>query len=369
MITFHIPDDPAELAAALETLPDKQAVYLLWPRTGNPVLARTNVLRRRLRRVIPELHGTILRADYQRAGSRLEAHFIQLAVARANLGTGYRDVIRLRMPPWVKLVLTNDFPRTILTRQLSSAPAVYFGPFRNRSTAVRFESETLDLFQLRRCQEDLAPAPGHPGCIYGEMNRCLRPCQQAVGISEYRAEVARVSEFLSSGGRSLLSPAESARERLSSEMDFEGAALLHERCRQIDEVLSRRDEMARELGHLNAIAVVPSVAPEAVELGWLRAGHWHGFTRLDFGLLDARAVSLDARVREAAAAVPEHTAITPKDRMEQLAVLARWRYSDWCDGEMLMVDDWSKLPYRKLVNAVSRVANAQSQPRPNTHSG
>ena len=369
MNAFAVPEDPLELEALLDAIPDKPAVYMLWPVAGKPELARTNVLRRRLRRSLSELKGTIARVEYHRTGSRLESQFTQLAVARQHFGSTYRDEIKLRMPPWVKLVLSNPFPRTVLTRQLSQTPAIYFGPFRNRSTAVRFESEALDLFQLRRCQEDLLPSPGHPGCIYGEMNRCLRPCQQAVDISNYHREAERVIEFLRTGGRSLLVPAESAREKLSAEMEFEGAALMHERCRQIEEVLSQRDEMARELDNLNAIAVVRSRESEAVELGWLRGGHWHGFTRLDFGLLDARAVSLDARVREAAAMVPERGAGLPKERMEHLAVIARWRYSDWCDGELLMVDDWAKLPYRKLVNAVSRVANGQPQPRPNTHSG
>ncbi len=368
MIEITLPEDPIALEEVLEAMPDKQAVYLLWPREGKPELARTNVLRRRLRRALPELKGTITRVEYQRTGSRLESQFLMLALAKTHMGAGYRDEIRLRMPPWVKLVLTNKFPRTVLTRQLAAAPAVYFGPFRNRSTAARFESEYLDLFQLRRCQEDLEPAPEHPGCIYGEMGRCLRPCQQAVGVAEYEGEAERVAEFFRSNGRSLAAPAESNRERLSAEMDFEGAALLHERCRRIEEVLSQRDEMVRELGNLNAIAVVPSAVPEAVELGWLRGGNWKGFTRLEFGLVDARAVSLDSRVREIAVAVNNDPAHNPKDRMDHLATLARWRYSNWCDGELLMVDDWSKIPYRKLVNAVSRVAGGQPQPRPNTHS-
>jgi hypothetical protein len=45
--------------------------------------------------------------------------------------------------------------------------------------------------------------------------------------------------------------------------------------------------------------------------------------------------------------------------MEQLAIVSRWFYSTWRDGEMLLVDDWHKLPYRKLVNAVSRVVKQQ----------
>jgi len=59
--------------------------------------------------------------------------------------------------------------------------------------------------------------------------------------------------------------------------------------------------------------------------------------------------------------------------MEQLAILSRWFYSSWRDGEMLLVDDWQKIPYRKLVNAVSRVAKGpvaaeQQTPHPNNHS-
>ena len=54
------------------------------------------------------------------------------------------------------------------------------GRFEPRGAAELFENQFLDLFQIRRCQENLEPSPQHPGCIYGEMNRCLRPCQQVV---------------------------------------------------------------------------------------------------------------------------------------------------------------------------------------------
>src|SRR6202012_3766077 len=134
----------------------------LWPYTGKPYLARTNVLRKRLRRMLTTLAGTIARIEYRLTGSRLEAQFLVLELARRHLGAKYRDEIRLRFPPWVKLILTNPFPRTAVTARIGQARAIYFGPFRNRSTATRFESEFLDLFQLRRCQEDLAPRPDHP---------------------------------------------------------------------------------------------------------------------------------------------------------------------------------------------------------------
>jgi excinuclease UvrABC nuclease subunit len=354
-------------ASEIDTLGNRPAVYLLWPREGKPHLARTNVLRRRLLRTLRTLGDTIHRIEYQHTGSRLEAQFLTWQLARQHLGAGYRGEIRLRLPPYVKLVLSNPYPRTQVSSHLGRAPAVYYGPFRDKSTAARFESEFLDLFQLRRCQEDLLPNPDHPGCMYGEMGRCLRPCQQAVGIEEYRGEAARVADFLHSAGHSLLGPAIAARDRLSAEMDFEGAALMHQRLSRIEQVLALSDEMARDVNRLHAITVTASAAADAVELGWMRGGAWQGFRRLDFALADGRAVSLDTRLRETAASIPE-TRPAPRERMEQLAILSRWFYSTWRDGEMLLVDDWAKMPWRKLVNAVSRAAKEPPKPHPNTRS-
>ena len=38
-----------------------------------------------------------------------------------------------------------------------------------------------------------------------------------------------------------------------------------------------------------------------------------------------------------------------------LALLARWYYSSWRDGEWLPFDGFPALPYRKLVNAIHRI--------------
>ena len=376
MVEFALPEEPAALDEALESIPNAPAVLVIWPREGKPWIARTNVLRRRLKRLLGaregtsrsvSLRGTATRVEYRLTGSRLEAHFLVWELARRHLGAGYRREIRLRLPSYVKLVLSNRFPRTQTTTTIGRAPAIYFGPFRNRATAARFESEFLDLFQLRRCQEDLEPSPEHPGCIYGEMGRCLRPCQIAVGEEEYRGESVRVAEFLRTSGRSLVAPTAAARDRLSEEMDFEGAAMMHQRLQRIEQALAAADEMAREVSALHAFVVVPSAEPDAIELGWLRGGYWQGLTRLEFRLAERGAASLDARLREAVGAVPERVA-TSTERMEQLAILSRWFYSSWRDGEMLSIDDWQKMPWRKMVNAVSRVAAAQRSSRQSSRS-
>src|SRR6266436_4965606 len=279
MPEIAVADALPALDAALEELPNRPAVFLLWPKQGEPYLAKTTVLRRRLLRLLREreapsrllnLRHTLARVEYWLTGSKLESAVRMYELARQHFPKKYLEVLRLRMPPYVKVILTNEFPRSHVTAHLGRARAVYFGPFRSRATAERFEAQFLDLFQMRRCQEDLTPSPNHPGCIYGEMAMCLRPCQQVVGAAEYGHEAARVVEFLRTDGRSLLESIGHSRDRLSEEMQFEEAARQHKRYEKVQEVLRLRDELARDIDRLHGVAITRSLSADAVELWFVR---------------------------------------------------------------------------------------------------
>jgi excinuclease ABC subunit C len=367
MTSIEVPQDLAQLDAAVEALPNQPAVFALWPAEGDPYLSKTGVLRRRLLRLLRErekpsrllnLRHTVRRIEYRLTGSAFESSVVFYEQARRIFPETYPDVLRLRMPPYLKIVLANEFPRSHITTHLSRTTGLYFGPFRSRASAERFESQFLDLFQMRRCQEDLAPSPEHPGCIYGEMAMCLRPCQQVVGAPEYAHEVERVVDFLRSDGRSLVASIEHSRDRLSEEMMFEDAARQHKRLEKVLDVLKLRDELARDVDRLNGIAITRSLAADAVELWFVRGGNWHQPQRFSFAVQEGMTVSLDRKLRETLANL-EPVKLTVRERQEYLALLARWYYSSWRDGEWLAFENYEDIPYRKLVNAVSRVARRE----------
>jgi excinuclease UvrABC nuclease subunit len=352
----------------LEQVPNHPAVFLLWPKEGSPYLSRTALLRRRLLRLLKDrekpsrmlnLRGTIARIEYQLTGSTLESSIAAYEQARVHFPETYAEVLKLRMPPYVKMILSNEFPRSTITTHLARTQAVYYGPFRSRASAERFESAFLDLFQMRRCQEDLVPSPEHPGCIYGEMNMCLRPCQEVVGAAEYASEVGRVTEFLRTGGRSMLVSIAQSRDRLSEEMRFEEAARQHKRYEKVEEALKLRDELARDLDRFHGVAITRSVAPDAVELWFVREGWWQEPQRFSFAVEEGKTVSLDTKLRHVFGNVAARK-ISSRQRQEYLALLARWYYSSWRDGEWLTFESYEDIPYRKLVNAVSRVARLES---------
>ncbi|HTX34847.1 MAG TPA: hypothetical protein VME43_07495 [Bryobacteraceae bacterium] len=364
MPTIEPAGDLAALDAAIEALPNQPAVFLLWPHEGRPYLSKTGLLRRRLLRLLKErerpsrllnLRQTAERIEYRLTGSALETAVVHYQWARRHFPENYLELLKLRMPTYVKLVLSNEFPRSQLTTHLTRSSGLYFGPFRSRASAERFESQCLDLFQIRRCEEDLKPSPDHPGCMYGEMGMCLRPCQEVVGPAEYGHEVGRVVEFLRSGGQSLLDSIGRSREQLSEEMRFEEAARQHKRYEKVTEVLKLRDELARDVDRLHGVAITRSVAADAVELWLVREGYLLEPRRFSFEVQEGVTISMDRRLRETISGA-ETPKMTVRERQESLALLARWYYSSWCDGEWLDFDGPEAVPYRKLVHAISRVA-------------
>ncbi|MEO8595082.1 MAG: hypothetical protein ABI759_17310 [Candidatus Solibacter sp.] len=368
MTTLEFGGDLAQLDAAMDALSDRPAVFLLWPREGEPLLSRTGVLRRRLRRLLAErerpsrllnLRHTVERIDYRLTGSAFESSIVFYELARQHFPNDYPRLMKLRLPPYVRLVLHNEFPRSHITTHLSRTAGLHFGPFRSRASAERFEAQFLDLFQMRRCQEDLVPSATHPGCIYGEMAMCLRPCQEVVGAAEYAGEIARVAEFLRTDGRSLLESIGHSRDRLSEEMLFEDAARQHKRYEKVLDVLRLRDELARDIDRLNGVAITASLAPDSVEMAFVRDGLWCAPQRFGFEIHEGKPLSLDRQLRDTLADVSPRK-LSVKERQEYLALLARWYYSTWREGEWLPFESYAEIPYRKLVNAVSRVARGNS---------
>ena len=348
---------------AIEQAPNLAAVFLVWPKPdGQPYLGRTNFLRRRLLRLLKErdkpsrmlnLRDVSDHVDFWLTGSQLESSLLLYRLARQHFPDTYLKLVKLRMPAYLKLILSNEFPRTAITTRVTGGKGLYYGPFRSRTSAEGFQSQWLDLFQIRRCEENLVPHADHAGCIYGEMNMCLRPCQQIVGVEQYNSEVDRVVQFLRTDGDNLIDNTTATRDRFSAELNFEEAARQHRKMERIKQILGLRDDLVTDLDRLCGAAVATSANASAVNLLFLRRGWWHGPIRFELG--PGEGISMDRRLREMIQSLPPKDLSSP-ERQEHLALLAKWFYSTWRDGEFIPADSLEALPYRKLVNAIARVA-------------
>jgi excinuclease ABC subunit C len=371
-VQMQVPDpiiiERDNLDASVAEVPNADAVFVVWAGDQSAYLAKTSMLRRRLLRIFKavdsprrslNLREVATRVEYWPTASRFESMLVHYALARRYFPEDYLRMIKLRMPAYVKLILANEFPRTQVSTRLSASRALHYGPFQSRAAAELFENQFLDLFQIRRCQENLEPSPQHPGCIYGEMNRCLRPCQQVVTRDEYLSEVVRVEEFLRGNGAGLLSVATAARDRLSAEMNFEEAARQHKQLERVQEVVALRGDLVCDIERLYGVAIAPSLAADSVLLWFVCQGAWQAPVKFPLTSM----ISLDQRLRELVGSIKP---MVPSlaEKQEHLALLARWHYSTWSDGEWIGFPALDQAPYKRLVRAISRVRQKAASVEP-----
>jgi excinuclease ABC subunit C len=356
------PSDP-ELAERLAQTPKALGVYVLTPETGNPYLGWSAYLSKRLSRLLlgaraedsnrlAKLRSKLIGIEYWPTGSRLETSLLVYWLARQHDPARYRQRLKLKSPWLVELLIRDDFPRLSVQNRYTTGQALAFGPFRSRDAAERFQQGTESLFQIRRCVERLEPHEDHPGCIYGEMNQCMRPCQLAVTASEYAAEVSRATEFLESNGRHMIGVLTAARDRASEETGFEEAARIHREIERVKAVVALRDDLVTDVECLNGIALTRAAAERSVALWPMISGYWQPPLVIDFSRPDADSRSLDRQLREQ---LVSRIASGSRngDRLEHIALLSRWYYSTWRDGAWFAFRSPSDVNYRALVRGIS----------------
>ncbi len=323
-------------------------------------------LPRRLRRLLCDssgqptmlanrLHGSATTVRYWPTASKLESSLLLYQLAKIHFADDYMTRLRLRMPWFVALVDTDRFARLTVTNRLIKKAESAIGPFPNREAAQRYQEELLGLFQLRRCWEELNPAPEHPGCIYGEMNLCLRPCQCAVNEKAYRHEADAVKDLLYANGRSTLHQLSLARDKAAAETDFEAAAQFHKRIEKLKTANKSRDEAITDVQEFNGIAITRGLRENQFRLWPVLASCWQEPVLLEITGNDPTALSLDNRLRDLLTPVFLHPT-REGHQGENLAVFARWYYSSWRDGEWIALSRLDGSGYRRLVRGISRLA-------------
>jgi excinuclease ABC subunit C len=363
--------DPAasDLAASIAALP-RAGVYALFAAAGPPYLSWSSHLSRRLSRLllprdsaakgpIARLRANLTSVDCWATGSRLETSLLLYELSKLHYPAEYLTRLRLRMPWFVGLTSSDPFPRLHVVNRISRRDGPLFGPFPSRDLAQYYEQQILGLFQIRRCPDALTPHPDHPGCIYGEMNQCLRPCQCAVTAQEYGTECVRVADFLSTNGKSATAALSSARDRACEETDFEQAAQIHKRIEKIAAAAGARDAVVAEIHRFSGVALTRAAERRQFRLWPVFEGFWQEPVALDFSAEENRATSLDHELRDRlteSLAAPR----TAGKRAEELAIFSRWYFSSWRDGEWFPFRTLGDLNYRRIVRQISSLVKSEA---------
>ena len=203
-----------DLHQKIRTLPTSPGVYLYKNADGQIIyVGKANNLRSRVRSYFLEgkladaKTGSLLReavdldyvvVDNEKEALALENNLIKQKKPRYNILL--RDD---KTYPYIKLTITERYPRVFPTRRLRKDGSLYFGPYFPTSLAYRLVDLIHRHFLIPSCKLDLNRYHPRP-CLQYYIGRCLGPCVEGLTTPERYAEAVQdVKLFLEGRGADL----------------------------------------------------------------------------------------------------------------------------------------------------------------------
>jgi excinuclease ABC subunit C len=143
--------------------------------------------------------------------------------------------------PYIKLTLTDRFPKVFVTRRLKKDGSVYHGPYFPANLAHRLVDLIHRNFLIPSCSVDLSRYHPRP-CLQYYIKRCLGPCVKELTTPEIYAEAVRDVQLFLEGRSADLSRSLRARmDRAAREERYETAA----KCRDLITTVEQFQERQR----------------------------------------------------------------------------------------------------------------------------
>lgn len=224
--------------------PAKRGVVLLAGEGDRPIVLITAAdirarVRNRLRNPepeerskMPDLHEIARKIFWKLCTSPFETDLAFLDLAGAIFPRRWRQMLGWKPAWFVHVDPAEAVPHFSRTREVFGGAGRYFGPFPSGREAEGFIEAIQDVFDLCRDPQCLRTSPHGQRCSYGQMGKCLCPCDGTVSLDAYRLAVAEGAQ-VAAGGR------EEARRRLEADMATAAKDLAFERAATLKRKIER----------------------------------------------------------------------------------------------------------------------------------
>ena len=143
------------------------------------------------------------------------------------------------------IYFTNDVvPRLIVSKNPPELEQPALGPFNKKAIASELQDFINNHFQLRTCIDKLNTRPNHPGCIRGEMNHCVMPCQSA-DLNDYLGLVKQVELVMNGNTANIDQAMKEKLQQLSASERFEDAEKLKRAWIGLDRAANRISKLRK----------------------------------------------------------------------------------------------------------------------------
>ena len=257
------------LAEQLKGLPTSPGVYLMKDTEDNILyVGKAANLRHRVgsyfgagQRLTPKLQRLVSQVsdlEYFVTGSEQEALILELNLIKRHHP---RFNVRLKDDktfPYLKIDLSDDWPRVSVTRRLEEDGGRYFGPFASAKSIRQTLKLIKGIFPFRSCSR----------AIIG----VSRPCLGVVSRKDYAEVIKQVILFLEGKQERVAQQLESRMNRAAEAEDFETAARLRDQLKAVNQVIEGQRIAATVKGEQDVIAFAQDKDQAYVQVFFIRGG-------------------------------------------------------------------------------------------------
>src|SRR3989440_6995918 len=255
-----------KIQSVLNSLPHKPGIYLMKDAQGNILyVGKAISLFNRVRSYFQE-SSALSRKNRSMIAKVDDIEFlvvkneVEALVLESNYIKQYRPKYNVLLRddksyPYIKVSLTEDFPRVYRVRSFQRDGNRYFGPYTN-SGAVDSTLDLLNkLFAFRTCRYDASawapPRNGEPPsgwkqkllprpCTQYYIHRCIAPCVAYATREEYDTVIQQVILFLEGKHDEVVKTLQEQMQLAAENLNFEEAARIRDRIKAVERILEKQ---------------------------------------------------------------------------------------------------------------------------------
>ena len=269
----------------LRAVPETPGVYLFRDNRSQVIyVGKALRLRDRLRSYFtPGYAPTAQVAELIRKAHDFEfvttANEVEALVLENDFIKNYRPRYNIRLKDdknylYLKVPVTEEFPRVHYSRRVLKDGALYFGPYTSALSLRSTVKSIRQLLPFRTCSDEIFKQG--KVCLDFHIKRCPGPCERRISPEDYKARINEVALFMEGRsdllGRELRERMESAADRL----DFENAARYRDQLNSIERIADRQKVLTHSRDDQDIVAYARNGNDVYAEVAYIRQGKMVG---------------------------------------------------------------------------------------------
>ncbi len=269
------------LEEQIKLLPDRPGCYLFKDASGRIIyVGKARNLKNRVRQYFQSSRNLTAKVLVMVSQIVEIEHIVtdtetEALVLESNLIKKHKPKYNIRLRddkhyPYLRLTLTEEWPRLVVARSMKKDGSRYFGPYTSSQAMWETMKLARRLFPLRTCSD---PARYPRGCLQYHIGRCLAPCLPDFDRHEAYAEAVRdLQAFLEGRTQDVVARLHARMEQAAERLEFERAAELRDQIRAIEKVTEKQKIIAHTMVDLDAIAYARLYDEAGVQVFFVRQG-------------------------------------------------------------------------------------------------